>query len=252
MLHQELRRRIPNANTAVLLLHGIAGSPAHFRSLIDLEGAVPGEYSFYNLCYPGHGGSVKEFGESSMRAWKQYALDAFLELAESHRQVILVGHSMGALFALELAAQFPQKISGVMLLQCPLFVGLRWFGVKNLICLPFGRVSQNNAYGAAMQLACGMKLEKNFLKYVRWLPRLGELLRQMRRIRTDLPGVKIPVTAFSSGRDELVSCRSGGLLRQCGVEVVDLPESSHFYYTDEDKAKILERFSQLLKENALP
>mgnify|MGYP003308138464 CR=1 FL=1 len=52
---------VPKAGrNAVLLIHGIAGSPNQFRKLIDLEKRVPENCSVFNIRYPGHGGKVTE------------------------------------------------------------------------------------------------------------------------------------------------------------------------------------------------
>ncbi len=246
-MHKELRRRIPESHTAVLLLHGIVGSPAHFRSLIRLEAAVPEDMTLYNLCYPGHGDTVKAFGTSSMKAWRSHAFAAFEELAERHEQVVIVGHSMGALFAIDLACSYPEKIRGIMLLQCPLYVGLRLSGIKALLKLPFAAPDGTDPYAAAMALASGVTVERNLLGYIPWLPRILELLGEMRRTRKRLAGLPVPAAAFSSLRDELVSCRSGDLLRQRGIEVIELPESSHFYYMPEDQERMLACFAEFLK-----
>ena len=50
MNHQEYIREIPGAKTAVLMLHGIAGTPDHFEMLLPL---VPADWSIYNILLDG-------------------------------------------------------------------------------------------------------------------------------------------------------------------------------------------------------
>ena len=41
MEHREYRRIVSGADTAVMFLHGIVGTPNHFRDLIPLVDLVP-------------------------------------------------------------------------------------------------------------------------------------------------------------------------------------------------------------------
>ena len=109
MKHPETRKQIPGAKAAVMFIHGIVGTPDHFRNMVPLEASVPEHWSVYNLRLPGHGGNVGDFAHSSMCEWKRHVWEAFAELAKDHEKVILVGHSMGTLFALQLAAENPEK-----------------------------------------------------------------------------------------------------------------------------------------------
>ena len=52
---------------AVLLIHGIAGSPGHFR---DLTPVIPEEFSVYNILLAGHSGPIENLSHSSMKKWK--------------------------------------------------------------------------------------------------------------------------------------------------------------------------------------
>lgn len=58
MEHREYVRIVPGAKTAVLFMHGIVGTPNHFRDLLPLVDLVPDDWSVYNVLLPGHGGTV--------------------------------------------------------------------------------------------------------------------------------------------------------------------------------------------------
>ncbi len=247
MIHTQTNSIVSGGENAVLFIHGIVGSPAHFRQVIDLQSRVPSDWSVVNVCLPGHGGSVTDFGRSSMKLWKAHVWDAFERLSQTHKHIVIAGHSMGTLFALQLAVRYPDKVKHVFLLQCPLFVGLRWFGVKNLLRIPFGKIRQDDPYGAAMLLACGVSPDKNVLKYSTWIPRLLELFREISVTRRCLPELSVAALVFQSRRDELVSNRSAKLLRKKSrAEVVELPGSTHFYYAPEGRQQILSAFDAIL------
>ncbi len=243
MANEEYRRLVPGAKTAVLFLHGIVGSPEHFRAIVDLEALVPAEYSVFNLCYPGHGGKVTDFGKSDMFQWKEHVWKAFGELSSQHEHIILVGHSMGTLFALQLAARYPEKVGSLFLLQVPLYVGLRWHGIYRMLKFPFGWLKKDDPYEASIMTACGVMPDPWIYKYTPWILRVYELLRQMRQTRKVLTKLKAPAIAIQCRRDELVANKSARVLRKSGtVEVLELPASSHFYYNEEEQRIITEAF----------
>lgn len=97
---QETIRYIDHADTAILFVHGILGTPEHFAPFLPL---VPPDWSIYNVLLKGHGGSVKDFSEASMGEWKQQVHDAYQALRAVHQKVVIVAHSMGTLFAVQAA-----------------------------------------------------------------------------------------------------------------------------------------------------
>ncbi len=248
-MHKKTSSLVPGADTAVLFIHGIVGSPAHFRQVIDLEGRVPKDWSFVNLCLPGHGGSVLDFGRSSMKAWKACVEEAFDMLAAIHENVIIVGHSMGTLFAIRLACKHPEKVPQLLLLQCPLVVGLRLSGVVNALRLPFGSVKPDNVVGNAMGSSCGVLIERNLLKYVTWVPRFLELFGEMYSVQKLLPHLTVPTVAFQSRKDEMVSNLSAKILRISGrVEVREFRESTHFYYPESFQKEVFAEFDNICRK----
>ena len=62
---------------AVLMVHGILGTPDHFEPFLPL---IPEDVTVRNLLLPGHGGTVRDFGRSSMDAWRGYVHAALQEL----------------------------------------------------------------------------------------------------------------------------------------------------------------------------
>ena len=53
MNSQAYIREIPGAKTAVLMIHGIVGTPEHFAMLYPY---VPEDWSIYSIRLAGHGG----------------------------------------------------------------------------------------------------------------------------------------------------------------------------------------------------
>lgn len=251
MAHEETRRIVNGADTAVLFLHGIVGTPNHFRERISLEQMVPENCSVYNLCLPGHGKTVPDFGKSSIKEWKNHVWHAFSELAEKHERVILVGHSMGTLFSLQLAAKNPQIVSDLFLLAVPLrpYVGAQI--INSSLRLVFHAIREDRPMEASIAAACGSTPTRKVWQYLTWLPRFVELLIEIRETEKLLPGITIPCIAFQSAHDELVLKSAYPALLRGGMKDVHmLPDSGHFYYPPKDAERIYEAFEKIIKKQA--
>ena len=247
MKHAETNRIVPGAKYAVLFIHGIVGTPNQFRNVIDLEGLVPDGFSVRNLCLPGHGLGVKEFAETSRREWGSYVRQAFQELARSHEKVIVVGHSMGTLFGLQLQLEFPEKIAGLFLLNVPLRPWVRLWGACNALRLAFGCVRIDRPREASILLACGTKPTPHIWRYIPWVPRFIDLFAEIIHTEKKLTEPQIPYIIIQSRKDELVSNLTAGELRKIGFHhVMELPESSHFYYPAPEKEEIQLVFWEML------
>lgn len=243
MPHHEDIRILPGADTAVLFIHGIVGTPNHFRDLIALVDLVPENWSVYNLLLPGHGGNVSDFAASSMEAWKAHVWATFAELAQSHDRVMVVGHSMGTLFALQLGVEFPDKIPQLFLLAVPLRPGVRLGMMRDCLLLTFGKLDQSHVLWKAAGVSATWKL----WKYLPWIPRFLELFAEVYRTEKALANLKVPCTAYQSPKDELVRNSAGKVLGRSGVMDVQLLENStHYFYSPRDRQKIQQDFINIL------
>lgn len=246
MKHREYIRRVAGAKCAVLFIHGIVGTPNHFREAIPLMELVPENWSVHNLLLPGHGGTVKDFGASSMKAWRFAARKAFDALARTHEKVLIAGHSMGTLFALELAVDYPEKIPALFLMGVPMRPRLAPAAINSSLRLALGKLRPGRPE-MAIEAACGTTPTWMLWKYLPWIPRFVELFIQVGRTERILDRMKVRATAFQSRRDELVAFRSTKVLRKCeAVHVRVLEHSSHFYYCAEDSKTVREAFSKLI------
>ena len=245
MAHTEYRRIVPGADTAVLFVHGIVGTPDHFRILIPLEQQVPETWSVHNVLLPGHGGTVEDFGSSSMDAWRNHVKAAFQDLAQNHRQVILVAHSMGTLFALQLAIEFPEKVPLLLLLGVPLRPGVRLCMMRDSLQMVFGRLEADHVLWSA----AGVTTTRRLWKYLKWVPRFLELFCEIGKTERILDRLTVPCVAYQSQRDELVTNLTRSVLERSGVmQVHNLPDSTHFYYAPRDKETVLNDFSERIKK----
>ena len=160
MDHSSQIRMVDGAKTAVLFIHGIVGTPRHFSHVLPLVHHVPENMSFYNLRLPGHGGSVEDFTKSSMQQWKAEVWKVFHQLAENHEKIVIVGHSMGTLFALQLAVEFPDQVAFLFLIASPI---RPWVSLKGIGCClraSFGCAREDHPAETAILRAGGTRLTK--------------------------------------------------------------------------------------------
>lgn len=243
MPHKETVRIVAGAKVAVLFLHGICGSPNHFRQVLPLEQAVPEDWSVYNIVLDGHCKQVEDFGRSSMKKWKDQVQSVLDELCRNHEKVVMVGHSMGTLFSIDLALQHPEKVAFLFLLAAPVRVFVQPRAVGYLMRIAFDRIDKNNPVLVSMCDACGIKQTKKLWKYIPWAPRMVELLQLCSKTGKAVSGLAVPTIAWQSEKDEMVSHRADKLLAESGrVEVHKLPNSTHFYYPPEEAKLIVDSF----------
>jgi esterase/lipase len=249
MKHPETRKVVPGAKNAVLFLHGIVGTPNHFRIALPLEELVPPDWSVYNLRYPGHGGTVTGFGKSNMDQWRDHAKAAFSELAESHEKILIVGHSMGTLFAMQMALEQPEKVGELLLIAAPMRPWVRLFGAVNCLRLAFHCIREDHPLEVATRNVCGVDATPWVWQYIPWIPRFFELFAEIAWTEKVMGNLKVPCIAWQSRKDELVSNFAAPVLRKSGVmEVHELTDSTHFYYAPEDAARVRQCFEELMKK----
>ena len=223
-------REIPNGTKAILMIHGILGRPGHFTPFMD---SIPEDFSVYNILLDGHGGSAKEFSRSSMKKWREQALAWAKQLTEQYETVVIAGHSMGCLFAIEAAALYPQQIKAIFLLAPALRIRLTFSAVWGSIKTALGVSADQDPMMRAKLDACGVVLPSNPLQYLSWLPRFAELLKESAAIRKQAANLIVPSVVLLSKKGELVSPRSGDFFTS-RANIHLLPNSTHYYYPPAD------------------
>lgn len=229
---KEYVRIVDGSDTAVLMIHGIVGTPAHFKAFLPL---IPKEWSVCNLLLDGHGKGVREFGAASMAKWKAQVFMRLEELLATHRRVLIVAHSMGTLFAIRAAVQYPERVAGLFLLNVPMRVHLPPRTILAALKNAFGLIRPGDKMATEMKNDCGVQLSPFLWQYLSWVPRFVELLREISRVRKLLLQLAVPALAFHSRKDELVSKRTWKELQGYpNLAVSLLPRSGHFGYEEGD------------------
>ncbi len=243
-MHKEYKRIVADAEIAVLFIHGILGTPNHFKDFVPL---VPDNYSVHNLLLDGHGKGVKEFSHTSMKIWKNQVDIAIKELLKTHKQIFITAHSMGTLFAIQQATKRPDKIKGLFLLATPLKIGIKFKMFLNSAKLYFNKIKPNDVEGIACKEACGVEQDKRFWLYFGWIPRFLELFKEIKHTRQLANNIIVPCCIFQSKNDEMVSEKTIDIIEDnSDIKIVILSKSSHFYYFKDDYKELLAEYKNFI------
>ena len=242
MSHEAYTRYLPGSRYAVLLIHGILGTPNHFEDLLPL---IPDTWSVYNILLDGHGGSVTDFAKSSMKKWQAQAKAIVEQVTARHEKVIIVAHSMGTLFSIQAAIDMPEKIAWLFLLNVPVRIKLAPTMAVNSLRLALG--DRRTQMLKILHRRCSVALNKRLWLYLAWIPRFWELMLEGRRVRKLLSMLQTPGDAFVSMKDEVVQRKTRhDLPAAAGIAVHLLPESGHYFYPPADTALMQRRLAAVI------
>jgi carboxylesterase len=96
-----------NPDTAILLIHGLSGSPADLRGIGDYLHLLGYTISCPQLS--GHGTNEYDLIAYTYQDWILSAETAYFKLHAEFKNVVVVGYSMGGLIAINIAAYHPVK-----------------------------------------------------------------------------------------------------------------------------------------------
>ena len=244
MDHQEYRRIVPGAEMAVLMIHGIVGTPHHFDNLFPL---IPENWSVVNLLLAGHGHGAAEFGAASMDQWKAQVSRELDELLAGHEKVMIVGHSMGTLFAIQSAIDCPERVVGLFLQAVPLRPYVHPKMTLASARLLFDVGVEEDPLAQALERDSSVDVDWRLWEYIGWPVRFVELLAECERIRRELPRLRVPTVAIQSLQDELVSDLSiWDLGKNPHVRVIPMENAGHFGYEGEEEQRMLQCFREMI------
>ncbi len=224
----------------VLLLHGWLGSWGLWQETMAYLGRY---YRTYALDFWG-------FGESGKKR-DTYAVQDFVSLVGQFMdrlgisQAPLVGHSMGGTVSLEVAIQYPERVSKVVIIGSPIVGSSLAFPLK----LAGYRFIAFMLFNMMWAFRMGMKIASPFIcadpRFPEMMDRdlssttLESFLLSIASLRqTDLrpllPQIKVPVMGIFGGRDNIVNPRQWQPLKD-GVEkseIVRWSQAQHFVMLD--------------------
>ena len=168
---------------------------------------------------------------------------------KTHENIVIAGHSMGTLFAVDAGIKCPSRIKALFLINPPLKVGIKAKMLPISLKLAFDRIPENDRYLQAQKAACSITPTKKLWDYLWWIPRYLELFRKIHKTKNAPQHLTVPGYAFHSGKDELVSQKSLKFLHSYStLKTIHLKNSGHNYYVEEEKKILTETFEKMCRD----
>lgn len=256
-------RPTPSPKTGVLLLHGLAGTPAELRFIATRLTADGYDVSVPML--PGLAGGSDISGLSTWSDWVAEARKSFDALAQTCDRVYVGGLSAGAMLALQLAAQKPKGLEGLILFaptirpngwsipwtfQLFYLVHARWFArlFKFRERMPFGIKDDRIRSLVLTALQNEGSLDIFTINGVKVM----EMLRLSRATVRVMPNITHPTIIFHPREDDQSALDNAAQLqrRLAGrVETCVLDDSYHVVTLDRQRNYVAERTRQFMQRD---
>jgi carboxylesterase len=195
---------------AVLLLHGLTGTPSEMRFLGDHLNRAG--YHVRAPLLPGHGTDIKDLNKTTWRDWFGRAEIDFLSLSAHFEKVFIAGLSMGGLIALWLMANKFGRIGGGAALATP----MRFCDWKARCLLPFADVTGLKYLVPDLPKAIddvALPGGRTHVCYDRdSVVAAASLIRFMKQVRRGLPRIDAPLLVMQSAADTVVDPRSADII----------------------------------------
>ena len=245
-MHQPMFYENEGADTLVLFVHGFMGSPNQFEYYANHLRAH--NVAVAAVLLPGHGGSSASFSKHALNSWQEHLQTQLEHYAQRYSNIVLVGHSMGGLLALNASTNRANKVSGVFGIATPAKVHLFspkaiWNKIK-LVFYPKHHIIKQ-AYLQANSVQIGIGFLFGCLRPVRGLYQL------IQTARNNLAQVTVPVVLVHSRCDETVPHKSGSILSaglcNTSCKTILINNALHAYYPADEREQILCEIMQLIQ-----
>jgi carboxylesterase len=253
---------MPGTNgKAFILVHGLTGAPNEMSFIawyLNSEG-----YTVHCPRLAHHGEPMQVIKEAHWEEFYQSVKDCFIEVHKTCKVVYVGGLSMGALLALELAAEFPNEVAGVSCLSPTFFYdgwNVPWYqmllplvaytGFGNYFYFkeqpPYGLKSERlrqkvHAYYQHASLSDLNEVEKYGYPFfpVRLLVQLKQLIRHVKpRLRL----VTCPCQVIQARQDDMSSPKNAVFVidnvSSKRKEIFYLENSYHVITADQERGKV--------------
>lgn len=213
----------------VLLSHGFTGQPASMTPWGEALAAQG--YAVEVPLLPGHGSTWQELNTLAWADWYAALTATFDKLVAENDAVVVGGLSMGGALALRLAADRPDQVAGVVVVNPA--VATKRLDVK---LLPVLKYLVRSFPGIANDIKKPGVEEHGYTRTP--LKAIHSMMRAWPGLIADLPKVTAPLLYFRSTEDHVVDEASQpiitGAVSSTDLTVVRLEESYHVATLDND------------------
>ncbi len=257
LLHDDITEK--NDKKAVLLFHGLTGSPFEMKKYGDF--LFKNGYDVFCYSFPGHGERINEIETVTWKDWCDFAQEKYAELRNNYSQFFVSGLCLGAAIAIYLA-EHNDDITGVIALSTTLFLDgfcIPW----TISLLPFALSTIIRFYYTFPEDDCfGVKNERTRKSLAKITAKanismdnyplncVDGLLKLSKNVRQNLKKVNCPVLCVHSKYDNLSSVKSAKVvlnnISSKNKQYVELNDSYHMVLYDNQKEIVMNTVKDFL------
>lgn len=231
----------PAGKRAVLLLHGFTGSSADVRMLgrfLEKKG-----YTSYAPHYRGHGVPPEQLIETGPNEWWEDVVQSYQTLKEKgYGQIAVAGLSLGGVFSLKLAMNFPLK--GVITMCSPMTMKTKELMFQGVIKY----AKEYKKFEGKTEQQIQEEIEAIRQK---GMPGLEDLRQFVQEVRNELDLVYAPVLVIQSRNDEIIDPDSAHIIYEnvesLNKKLVWFEDSGHVITLSKEKQKLHEVIFEFLE-----
>jgi carboxylesterase len=225
---------------AVLLLHGLTGTPSEMRYLG--ERLIGAGFHVRAPLLPGHGTTIKDLNKTTWKEWFGRAEIDFLVLSAHFEHVFIAGLSLGGLLTLSLMAHKAGRVSAGAALATPM--AFSDWRAKYLLPIAHLTMAKYLVPDLPKSIAdVAVPGGRTHVCYERdSVVASASLIPQMRRVRRQLRLIDAPLLVMQSAHDTVIDPKSADIICD-GVssrvtEKVILEKSYHTITVDVEKEAV--------------
>ncbi len=259
----ELIHEDNSSKTAVLLFHGLTGSPFELKKY-GLHLFKQG-FDVYADCLPGHGDKVSEIYTVKYTDWTDFASGKFAELNKKYENVFVSGLCLGAVLALYIGEKYKNEVKGIISLSTTLYLDgwrlpfysfLMPLALSTLLrfyynypeCEPHGIKNEKTRAVVKKLLAKGDVGMNDFP-----MTSIYELLKLSKVVIRDLKDAVSPILIIHSKDDDLTSTRSAKVvyknISSTDKEFITLYDSYHMVLYDNEKEFVFNKSTEFINSH---
>lgn len=247
--------------TAVLLFHGLTGSPFEMKKYGDF--LFKNGYDVFCYSFPGHGDRISEIETVTWHDWCNFAQEKYTKLRKNYKEFFVSGLCLGASMAVYLG-EHNKDITGIVALSTTLFLDgfcIPW----TVSLLPFALNTIIRFYYTFPEDDCfGVKNERTRKSLAKITAKVNigmdnyplncvdGLLKLSKNVRKNLKKVTCPILCIHSKYDNLSSPKGAKIVLN-GVssslkKYVELNDSYHMVLYDNEKEFVMNTVKDFLEE----
>lgn len=245
----ELINEDKKTNRAVLVIHGLTGSPFEMKKFGTF--LFNNNFDIYGVCLPGHGDLQSDIYTVTCEEWMDFVSEKFENLCKKYEEVYVAGLCLGAVLSLYLAEKYGNKVKGIVSLSTTLYLDgwrLPWYsflmpiGLMTIFryyytypeCEPYG-VKNERTRASIKKIIT--KTEAGMDNYP--MCAFHELLKLSKMVRNNLEKITSPILLVHSKEDDLTSSKSANeVYKNVSSEnkkLIILEDSYHMVLYDNEK-----------------